>query len=380
MMVGSEGRFSQKGVAFRMAAISRFKHFLWRFFGGIVGLVWALNLATLALASSPGQAAPSTISDAYLLWLVVGGAGMFGGFLFGIRDKKLTLPHWHSRHTIDSGFVGDCLFGLAGGFLVFILLPGNFEFNIAKPEEIIKIVAVAVVGGYGGRALVEKVLAQQFYELESDVQELREQSKLSGTAIALLQQHFDDDLDTPPIQEADLKEAVKNASSSVKVLAFDMAHSFRKKHYEKRPDLIVRAIPVFEALIEDDQNDEFHRNHGDLGYTYKDKVHPEWPKAEAELTRAIEIRDRQQVEGFLLYELNRAMCLIQLGANLDAIKRDLENVLRYGPKNGEWVRQPHPRKAKILLTWLRENEPLLHSWLAEHDIQLATILEASTSV
>ncbi len=317
------------------------------------------------------QDTPTTNGPDYLLWLVVSIAGMFGGFLFGIKDKKLVIPHWTSKYTLEPGFIGDCLFGLAGGFLVFILLPGNFNFTLSG-WEVIKIIGVSVVGGYGGRALVERVLAQQFYELESDIQELRQQNRQGGMAIALLRQHFDDDLDTPIIEENELKEAIKGASSSVKVLAFDIAQAFRNENYEERPVLIERTIPVFEALIEDDIDSRFHRNHGELGYVYKDKLQPDWGKAEAELSKAIDIRDRERAGGFALYELNRAMCRVKLGADMDDILADLDQVLIHGPHNGKWVRNPHPQKAKILIDWMQRNAKSLQGWFERHQIQLPT--------
>ena len=318
-----------------------------------------------------GGPTDSAVSSAYLLWLVVGGAGMFGGFLFGIKDKKLILPHWNSKHIIEPGFIGDCLFGLAGGFLVFILLPGNFEFNLSKPEEIIKIVAVAVVGGYGGRALVEKVLAQQFYELESDIEELRQQNKQGAMAIALVRQHLDEDQDTPLVPDQELKEAILQASSSAKVEVFNMARSFRANHYETRPELLVRTIPIFEALIEDDQDNQFHRNHGQLGFVYKDQQpRPQWKLAETELSRAIQIRDEQSAGGFLMYELNRAICNIKLGADSEVIKSDLDKVLRLGPENGAWVRQSHPDKGQAIIKWLKQNRDFFQDWIEENGIHL----------
>jgi hypothetical protein len=336
------------------------------------GLLLLANplLAAAAAGSVPAGQSPGATAQAYLLWLVVGGAGMFGGFLFGIKDKKLTLPHRTSRYVFEPGFVGDCLFGLAGGFLVFILLPGNFAFDLNSPEEIIKIVAVAVVGAYGGRALVERVLSQQFYELENDVEELRRLNKQGGIAIALLHQHLDDDLDTPLIEAEDLKQAILSAPASVKVLAFDLAQAFRNENYETRPVLIERTIPIFEALILDDAENRFHRNHGELGYVYKDKPDPDWKKAEAELTQAIEIRDKERAGGFILYELNRALCRIKLGAPPELIKADLDKVLQQGPRNGEWVRRPDPKKGNILIEWLKENEALLRPWLEANEIQL----------
>jgi len=315
------------------------------------------------------QAGPPA-SSAYLLWLVVGGAGMFGGFLFGIKDKKLTLPHRSSKYIIEPGFIGDCLFGLAGGFLVFILLPGNFAFDLAQPEEIIKIVAVAVVGGYGGRALVEKVLAQQFYELESNIEEMRQENKQGAVAIALVRQHLDEDNDTPLIPDEELKQAILQASSSAKVEVFNMARSFRMAQYENRPELLARTIPIFQALIEDDKDDEFHRNHGQLGFVYKDQQpHPQWKLAEAELSRAIQIRDKQNTGGFLMYELNRAICNINLGADFEVIKSDLDKVVRLGPENGILVRRPHPQKSRTIIEWINQNLPRLQDWIEVNDIQ-----------
>lgn len=341
------------------------------------GYIFLVGISETVLADGLWQSpvAPATTAPpAYLLWLLVGGAGMFGGFLFGIKDKRLVLPHRTAKYVIEPGFLGDCLFGLAGGFLVFILLPGNFSFEL-NSWEVVKIVAVAVVGGYGGRALVEKVLAQQFYELENDVRELRDQHRQGGVAIALIKQHLDDDLDTPLIPAEELKRAILGASASIKVQAFDIAQAFRNEHYIEHPELIERTIPIFEALIEDDEHDEFHRNHGELGYVYKDKLQPDWRRAEAELTRAIDIRDKQHAGGFLLYELNRAICHIHLGADLDEIKADLDKVLQRAPKGGAWVRNPDPKKGKTLLNWLRQHAEPLRGWLQENEISLPKLNE-----
>jgi hypothetical protein len=219
--------------------------------------------------------------------------------------------------------------------------------------------------------LVEKVLAQQFYELENDIEEIRQQNKQGAIAIALVRQHLDEDQDTPIIPDAELKQAILQASSSAKVEVFNMARRFRATHYERRPELLVRTIPIFQALIEDDKDNEFHRNHGQLGFVYKDQQpHPQWKLAEAELSRAIEIRDNQNAGGFLLYELNRAICNIQLGAGFETIKRDLDKVLRLGPENGVWVRRLHPKKAAVIITWIHQNKQQLQDWIRENDIEL----------
>lgn len=89
-----------------------------------------------------------------------------------------------------------------------------------------------------------------------------------------------------------------------------------------------RTIPIFEALIDSDGGENYHRNHGQLGYALKDKggmddARKEWTRAEEELTKAIELRDKEGADGFLMYELNRALCGIKLGRTPASIKQDL---------------------------------------------------------
>ena len=123
--------------------------------------------------------------------------------------------------------------------------------------------------------------------------------------------------------------------------------------------------------VVDDLKEEFHRNHGQLGYVYKDqRPHPQWRLAEAELSRAIQIRDKQNVGGFLMYELNRAVCNIHLQAGFETIKSDLDKVLRLGPDNGRWVRRLHPTKCTAVIDWIRQNQARLQEWLTQNDIQL----------
>lgn len=58
------------------------------------------------------------------------------------------------------------------------------------------------------------------------------------------------------------------------------------------------------------------------------------------------------------------------GTRLEEIKRDLDEVLQRGPKNGEWVRQPDPKKAKILIDWLGRNRAALTGWIEANQIEL----------
>ena len=72
------------------------------------------------------------------------------------------------------------------------------------------------------------------------------------------------------------------------------------------------TIPIFEALIETDEEGEFQIAHAQLGYALKDKPEPDWAGAEQELSKAIALRGSAHGFGGDYYHFNRAICLIHL--------------------------------------------------------------------
>ncbi|MGD9229935.1 MAG: hypothetical protein PVJ20_03895 [Desulfobacterales bacterium] len=306
------------------------------------------------------------------LWLICL-SGMFGGLLFGIRDKKLVIPHRKSKNIYEPGVVTDVLFGVAGGVVIFLILPGNIT-----PEKdtisLLKFIGVALIGGYGGRALVEKVLTQQIKDLQDSVDDLKAQNKEDAAGMALINKHFDDDPDTPAVPHDTLKAAIAKASHSLQVYAFDQARTFRRKalrNVRKKhgPNHIDRVVPVFLALIDCDEKNVYHRNHGQLAFALKDQEAADWAKAKEELTIAMEIRDRNKVGGFYVYEFNRALCRIKTVDKLEEIKKDLEVALS-GPKTGDWVKKPSQVCAPDLVEWLKTNRERLKDWIKERGIQI----------
>ena len=311
------------------------------------------------------------IQKNHLLWICL--SGMFGGFLFGIRDKKLVIPHREDKNIYEPGVITDVLFGVAGGVVIFLILPGDI-----KPGEntisLLKFIGVALIGGYGGRALVEKVLSQQIKDLQASVDDLKTQNKDDATAMALINKHLDDDPDTPLVSRDKLKAAIAKSSHSLRVYAFDQARSFRRKALrnvrEKNKDnCIERVVPVFLALIDCDEKNIYHRNHGQLAFAYKDQKDADWTKAKEELTIAMEIRDKNKIVGFFVYEFNRALCRIKTGDKLEEIKNDLEVALS-GPKIRDWVKKPSQVYAPDLVQWLKTKRESLKDWIKERDIEV----------
>jgi hypothetical protein len=115
-----------------------------------------------------------------------------------------------------------------------------------------------------------------------------------------------------------LKQAIRDASPSVKVLAFNQARNTRNTSEKGDRALIERTVPVFEALIESDTGNVFHRNHAQLGYALQAQNGPDLPRAERAFTTAIRIRGDWREAGWPWYELARAICRILLDADFKA--------------------------------------------------------------
>ena len=117
-----------------------------------------------------------------------------------------------------------------------------------------------------------------------------------------------------PAQDS-LNKAIAGAPGSTRIQIFNQAEQTRRVNRVDDPQLMALTIPVFRALIAADTNDEYHRNHGSLGWALKDQPNAgptEWQAASDELTTAIRIRDSRRISGWKLYEANRALCNIHL--------------------------------------------------------------------
>ena len=141
---------------------------------------------------------------------------------------------------------------------------------------------------------------------------------------------------TNPPQDV-LNTAIAKVADATRLEVFELAEKVRKDNWLRDDDKPVMAlsIPVFQALIAADPAEKLHRPHGSLGWALKDKRHPEWRKAIEELTTAIKIRERMDVDGWRLYEANRALCGIKLIEELPAgdprileLRRMIEQDLR----------------------------------------------------
>lgn len=299
---------------------------------------------------------------------IISAAGAFGGLLYTARDSGLELLHRNpeKKMIINLGWIADCAFGIAGAYVVFLLLPTELMSSEANGAttltdmpalNLIKLLALALVGGYGGRSLVDTALSN----LKKDIKNVRQEAadakekidqiqEIDTEAKELVTRQFDEGESLKDIQK--LKETIQKASKNARFEIFKEARAFRKKCYDdKKFPLMKRTIPVFEALINNEAGEQYHRNHAQLAYALKDQggdneAENEWQKAYDELGKAIALRDKEGVEGFFMYEFNRALCGMKLGIDNSKILEDVKKakqddfiveIIKKDKTTQEWV-------------------------------------------
>ena len=182
------------------------------------------------------------------------------------------------------------------------------------------------------RALQARVEAASRHaeEVGQRVQKLEEKARIDAEALALVNRQLDTIPGAAEIPGEALVETLRHASRLVLIQVFQQARTLRSDCWEGRQErgLVAKTIPVFRALAAIDEEGRFHRNWGQLGYALKDQPVPEWREAESALSRAIEIRDRQNDLGFPTYELCRAICRIQQDAGYRGGERSDERSRR----------------------------------------------------
>jgi hypothetical protein len=268
-----------------------------------------------------------TLGEDAQIWLALLFGGILGGFLSGIGHRGWVNPFQRNAEkgivAYDTGWFGDVLMGAAGAIVILLLLPGSF--SLTDQFGWIKLLAIGIVGGYGGRRVIEQALAARVEDAERrarDAQKtaaetdkrVEDDAKLASQVKTLL----DRDVPMSPVNQNDLNALAATASTEAQRLAFHNAREFKNQIWATRTDRakfeslraeIRRVIPIFNALIAADKERQYHRNWGQLGYALKD-AHLSLRSAIEAFDMAIAIRDAHNEPGFLEYELNRAICRI----------------------------------------------------------------------
>jgi hypothetical protein len=183
---------------------------------------------------------------------------------------------------------------------------------------------------------------------------LDEQAARDAAALDLLERTLNPASGVAPPNQEQLDQAIAAASPLIKSQAFLQAHRQRQASWNRdsEKEKVERTIPVFRALIASDTEKRYHRNHAQLGYALKDSRVPLWAEAEEALAEAI--RRRGPGRGWVLYELNHALCLIALDPTAasvemrNAVTTDLAIVGR--SKQG-----PELLRAEAITDWYTRN-------------------------
>lgn len=327
----------------------------------LAGFIIAVPLAALLgfaayCAALGGSAAWSALGVGWGVAAAAAAVGAFLGFLFGIpralQEKALGLDEpygpntnleqisdWLTKILVGVGLVELGRAGPAVGKLI-ASVGGALGNTGAARVTAAALLVVFVVWGFVVSYLLTRLrAASAFLASELDLvaqqaaaqvqQSIDEQAAHDATALDLLERTLKPAAGVSPPYQKEVDEAIAAASPLIKTQAFLQASRQRQESWNRNSEKekMERTIPVFKALIAADTGRRYHRNHAQLGYALKDSRTPLWADAEKALAEAI--KRRGPGRGWILYEFNHALCLIELyptAASLDvreAVKADL---------------------------------------------------------
>jgi hypothetical protein len=180
-------------------------------------------------------------------------------------------------------------------------------------------------------------IEEQLNQTQEDIKKQNKKEEMSSHLEHLVEQQFV--LKQVPVSQEELVKTLtevppnrRTATANKAIQVRHQAWQMKEKDPEKATKLMVRTIPVFEALIEASKHlneKEFDQTYAELGFALKDKEPPDYKQAQENINKAIQIRgsdwkpDMGQYKAY--YELNLAQCMIELGSTeKEEIAKNLE--------------------------------------------------------
>jgi hypothetical protein len=182
--------------------------------------------------------------------------GALGGVLAAHTqgDRGLVWPYRHAGETprYEFGILGDILLGVAGGIVVFVTVPGDPAAVITeRATEMLRFLALPVIGGFGARTLLQKAVDARVGALEEETEKLKRdrQAKQAGDEARKLVQEYLAATGETALDQAALATLFRESDESALLDVFEQVKDFRQSREDKRnfSDL-GRAVPVLEAL------------------------------------------------------------------------------------------------------------------------------------
>jgi len=302
--------------------------------------------------------------------------GGFGGYLSAMRSN---IYNTRDRSLFSRYEIFHMLQGVAGAIIIVTLTPvdptivkGLFDQPDEQLHSLVKLIALALIGGYAVGSLLESSASQfskQIDNLTEDQKTLTEEQRMLTKRQDELEEEINKVNNLVRTAERILWGAELNANE---IAAFNiavqdsppqgrteigrLADESRKQNWKHSKELLERPIIVFQALVQSFDAVSNHRWFGSLGYCLKDKIDADYSQAVSYLSKAIELRGPLSRSGG--YEFNRAECNIILSnANTNEstrwsldqqIEKDLETAARFR-RFREMI-----EKEDLITTWKRK--------------------------
>jgi hypothetical protein len=295
-----------------------------------------------------------------LALMILAFVGAFGGYLSAIQLNPAD-PRENSK-----SFQRAVLQGAAGAIIIVTLAPVDpkivndlFVTSADHPHIVIKLIALALIGGYAGGALLESS-AHQFAKKINDIEEkqknLEEEQKKDAEALNLVEEA----LHGLEVGAQALTKAMQQTTSITRSEIFARADDNRRENWRTSKEAMERSMPIFKALTATEEARTCHWWHAALAYCLKDKRDPDYEEALHFLDEAIAGRGKIGRSG--AYEFNRALCKIHVSAkhpnkawdsdllsDLDTAKRfpKFAEIIRIDPTVQDWLRRTGSDEAGI---------------------------------
>lgn len=196
---------------------------------------------------------------------------------------------------------------------------------------------------------------------KNQLEQLKNQETADAEALSMVHHALHPGKNEPAPSVDELTQVIGKTSFPVKTAIYSHASEYRKSVWATEPAKVLRTIPVFRALIACDNEEKYHTNFGNLGLALQTCEGPQYSEAEKMLNKAIEIRDRDKVDGVLDYEYSRAICRIQLQS---------ENPHQFTDDDAILSDLNASAKNSTLSEFMKENKAI-QAWLGSRNKQIA---------
>lgn len=336
-----------------------------------------------------------------LTWIIIAACGAVGGLLFSAKDQEIRLPRLvrcsgskgsRPYSYIYLGVITDLLFGVVGGFVILPSIP-----NREDVWGLIKIASLAVIGGYSGRVLVNRVASDQIRKTDEKVENLEKEiiaqqqiDKQGDNALRMLFQIINGE----KFKEIEIQSVFTGCPLRIIELGLGLIGEERKKGVNylldnkdsissKKKDEVKKGfekfIPLLSVLIKMEKNissDETRRidHHiAVLSYLYKDQLVPNWEVALKYLNESIKthqiLYSSQPIPP--IYKFNKLLYHINLNEN------DLANLAFDDIKGCDMLITAQEVLAPGIHSWVVKNKvPIVGAYLKTHNNYTPEVLNS----